>query len=69
MNDTPPTEATIKEAYRLFWMVKGHLNVDQKTALGCADSYFNRLWGNTDGVYRSDGFDEAWDKKVKINAK
>jgi len=35
-----------KEAYRLFWMVKGHLEATEDTVLGCADGYFKRLWGN-----------------------
>jgi len=54
----------IKEAYKLFWMVKGHLDVDEKTALDSADGYFKRLWGNHEAYYHEDGFEEAWQKRV-----
>ena len=57
----------IKEAYRLFFMVKGHIDTDVETALASADGYFKRLW--YDGcagapLYDySDQFEKAWEKK------
>ena len=39
-------EAELKEAYRLFWLVKGHMNCSDETALRSADGYFKRLWNN-----------------------
>ena len=54
----------LKEAYRLFWMVKGHLNATEETVLGCADGYFKRLWGNHEAVYHEDGFEAAWNEKL-----
>jgi len=51
-----------KEAYRLFWMVKGHLNATEATVYGCYDGYFKRLWGNHENVYREEGFEEAYKK-------
>jgi len=36
------SSSEIKEAYRIFWMVKGHLNVSQSTVISCADGYFKR---------------------------
>lgn len=44
-------EAELKEAYRLFWMVKGHIDCSDRTALDSADSYFKRLWrAGSDGA-------------------
>ena len=44
-------EAELKEAYRLFWMVKGHIDCSDETALQSADSYFKRLWrAGSDGA-------------------
>ena len=55
-----------KEAYRLFWMVKGHFNTSQDTILSSANSYFNRVWRDgCDGAPLSDyeeGFEEAYQK-------
>ena len=61
----------VKQAYRLFWMVKGHINnVSHNTILSCADGYFKRLWGNHEACYREDGFEEAWQSlswRVELN--
>lgn len=54
------TEKERKEAYKLFWMVKGHLNASESTILESADGYFRRLWGNHEACYREDGFEEAY---------
>lgn len=60
-------EAELKEAYRLFWMVKGHIDCSDRTALDSADSYFKRLWrAGSDGAplyAREEGFEEAYAKK------
>ncbi len=53
-----------KEAYRLFWMVKGHINTTEATILESAPGYFKRLWGNHEAVYHEDGFEEAWNEKM-----
>lgn len=55
------SSSEIKEAYRIFWMVKGHLNVSQSTAISCADGYFKRLWCNNEAYLHEDGFEEAWE--------
>ena len=49
-----------KEAYRLFWMVKGHLNASHETIMESADGYFRRLWGNHEACYHEEGFEEAY---------
>ena len=63
------TSIEIYEAYKLFWMVKGHLNVTEKTALQSADGYFRRLWvagSNGAPLYEyEEGFEEAYKKKFK----
>ena len=50
-------------------MVKGHLNVTEKTVLASADGYFKRLWkAGADGapIYEyEEGFEEAFKKKFK----
>ena len=51
-----------KEAHRLFWMVKGHLNTTERTILECAPGYFKRLWGNHEACYHEEGFEEAYKK-------
>jgi hypothetical protein len=52
----------IKEAYRIFWMVKGHLAASEETVLSCADGYFKRLWCNNEAYLHEEGFEEAWSK-------
>jgi len=57
-----------KEAYRLFWMVKGHLipaewASDEKQVQAVADSYIKRLWGNHEASIHLVGFDEAWEQR------
>lgn len=53
---------SVKESYKLFWMVKGHLNANHKTIMESADGYFERLWGNHESCYREKGFEDAWEK-------
>jgi hypothetical protein len=51
-----------KDAYRLFWMVKGHLNITEETVYACYDGYFKRLWGNHEASFHEEGFEEAYQK-------
>ena len=48
-------EQNLKEAYRLFYMVKGHLNATPATVLGSAEGYYKRLWysGSNGAPYMS----------------
>ena len=41
MEEDPST----KEAYRIFYLTKGHLDVTVSVAKDCYHGYFNRLWG------------------------
>ena len=54
----------LKEEYRLFYMVKGHLNASPETVVESANGYFKRLWYNgADGapLYDySEQFEQAW---------
>ncbi len=58
----------LKEEYRIFFMVKGHLNASPQTVMECYNGYFNRLWRDgSDGgpLYEYDEqFEHAWEKKV-----
>jgi hypothetical protein len=57
----------LKEANRLFWIVKGHLipNSWGETEIQRVyQSYFVRIWGNHEAVYHEDGFEEAWNEKM-----
>jgi len=58
-----------KEAYRLFWMVKGHLNASHETIMSSADGYFKRLWGNHEACYHEEGFEEAYKNRLTIPKK
>ena len=52
-----------KEAYRLFWLVKGHLNTSHETVISSQNGYFKRLWGNCERAeYGMEGFEEAFQK-------
>ena len=62
-----------KEAYRMFWMVKGHFNTSESTVLSCAEGYFNRVWrAGCDGAPLSEweeGFEQAYSKIIKKQLK
>ena len=65
MKKATPDE--IKEAYKYFFMVKGHLDCTEKTALASADGYFKRLWydgcaGAPLYLYEEQ-FEKAWAEK------
>ena len=62
------TDEFRKEAYRLFWLVKGHLGCHtwpDKEIESMHDSYFRRLWrAGSDGAplyEREEGFEEAYE--------
>lgn len=54
----------LKEEYRIFYMVKGHLDASPQTVMSCADSYFKRLWADgSNGAPLYDyeeQFEHAW---------
>ena len=52
-----------KEAYRIFWLVKGHLDVTERTARSCYDGYFRRCWHDEESYKYEEGFEEAYNKK------
>lgn len=57
----------LKEANRLFWIVKGHLipdSWDEQSIRSMERSYFERLWGNNESCYHEVGFEEEWLKKM-----
>ncbi len=61
-----------KEACRLFWLVKGHLNSTDETILGCQNGYFKRLWCRYQGEDVSiilEGFEEAYQKRLDKKSK
>ena len=57
----------LKEEYRLFYMVKGHLDASPETVIDCANGYFKRLWAdgsNGAPLYEyNDQFEIAWRNK------
>jgi len=53
----------IKEAYRIFFLVKGHLDVTEETALACYNNYFKRIWYNQEAWVREEKFHAAYEKK------
>jgi|TARA_R110002074_G_C12100058_1_gene624962 hypothetical protein len=59
-----------KEAYRYFWMVKGHFETSESTVLSCAEQYFMRCWrAGCDGAPLSEweeGFEVAYKEKFNL---
>ena len=58
---------SLKETARLYFMVKGHIpeflsNSPEGELQGIYNQYLERLWGNVEAYYRTEGFDEAWEK-------
>ena len=58
-----------KERYRMFWIVKGHLNTSEDTIFSCYDQYFKRMWCYLQGEsveYNGtlDGFEAAYKQKI-----
>jgi len=60
-------QVTHKEAYRLFWLVKGHIQISDQQAFDSANGYFKRLWeAGSNGAPLSEyevGFEEEYYKK------
>tara|TARA_Y100001963_G_C6416353_1_gene280736 strand:- start:158 stop:355 length:198 start_codon:yes stop_codon:yes gene_type:complete len=51
----------IKDAYRCFWMCKGHLETSHETIMEMYPGYFKRLWYNEEAYIHAEGFEEAWE--------
>ena len=56
---------TRKEAFRVFFLVKGHIDVSEKTAYACYDSYFKRLWYSQEAWTREEAFEKTYSGVVK----
>tara|TARA_Y100001935_G_scaffold244399_1_gene236790 strand:+ start:63 stop:272 length:210 start_codon:yes stop_codon:yes gene_type:complete len=58
---------SLKEAYRIFFLVKGHIDISDEQAYSSYNSYFKRLWfagSNGAPLYeKEDRFEEAWEAK------
>ena len=57
----------LREAARLYWMVKGHipdfLHTSPDNELKqIIDSYTKRMWNNSEAYLHEEGFDEAWEE-------
>ena len=62
------TSYELKEANRYYWIIKGQLIPDvwkEKEILAVYNSYFDRIWGNSESYIHEDGFEEAWKNKLK----
>lgn len=60
----------IKEANRLYWIVKGHLipqEWGEDDVEKILDSYTRRIWGNHEACVHEEGFEEAWEKRNTLN--
>jgi len=64
---TKAKDSKIKEACRIFWIVKGHLKATESCILNSYDSYFKRVWYMEEAYYREEGFEEAYNKYVYNN--
>ena len=53
---------TRREAYRMFWIVKGHFNTTEQCIFDCYDGYFRRMWNNNEAYIHEEGFEEAYNK-------
>jgi hypothetical protein len=61
------SDVELKEACRLFWIVKGHLNASPSTILSSYNGYFKRCWGNNECYVHEEGFEDAWNQfKLRI---
>ena len=53
----------VKEAYRLFWLVKGGLHAPHDTIMESAKGYFAKVWYDYEGQdveAALEGFEEAY---------
>lgn len=56
----------VKQANRLYWIVKGHLipqGWKEHDIEKILDSYTRRIWGNHEAYIHEDGFEEAWKER------
>ena len=56
-------ESDVKEAYRLFWLVKGGLHAPHDTIMASAKGYFYKVWYDYEGQdveAALEGFEEAY---------
>lgn len=53
----------LKEEYRLFFMVKGHLNSSPETVIASAEGYFKRLWVDGSNGAPLYDYDEQFEKE------
>jgi len=55
----------LKEEYRIFYMVKGHLDASPQTVIDSYNGYFRRLWidgSNGAPLYDyEEQFEQAWE--------
>ena len=58
-----------RRAHWLYWILKGHLNADEKQILSSHDSYLKRAWGNDENYVHEEGFEEAYAKKETSNGR
>ena len=56
------TNVTRKDAYRVFWLVKGHFNATEDCIFDCYNSYFKRVWYMEETYLHEEGFEEAYAK-------
>ena len=55
----------LREASRLYWMVKGHIppflrEAPPEELSAIIDSYTRRLWNNNEAYLHEEGFEESW---------
>ena len=55
----------VKDKYRVFYMVKGHINTSHATIVQSYDGYFKRLWNNNESYIHEQGFAEAWQQLME----
>ena len=51
---------TLKEKCRVFYIIKGHLNVTKSTIEGCYNSYFQRIWYNEESYIAENNFEKTY---------
>ena len=59
--------SSLKETAKLFYMVKGHIpawfsDCSAGELKEIHNKYLERLWGNIEAYYRTEGFEEAWEE-------
>ena len=45
---------------KIFYIVKGHLNVSAQTIEDCYDYYFKRMWNNNESYIHEEGFEDSY---------